>query len=63
MEVTLFAFFNENLGDEYIVLLEPADEEEYMEDAEADGYSLEAKCPLENASIILPLRTIFKRSH
>lgn len=61
MEATLFHFVNENTDDEYVVILEEADEKEYKEDAEAGGYKLFNECPLEDADITLPIRTILRR--
>jgi len=61
MEATLFHFVNDETDEEYVVILEEADEEEYKEDAKADGYKLYNECPLEDADTTLPLRTILQR--
>jgi len=63
MDASLFHFCNEDSDKEYVVILEPADEKEFMEDAEADGYKLFNKCPLENAQITLPLRTVLTKEY
>ena len=61
MEATLFHFVNEDTDSEYVVILEPEDEKEYKEEAQVDGYKLFNECPLENADISLPIRTILKK--
>lgn len=58
MEVTLLHFISEAKGDEYIILAEPQYAEEAKTDAASDGYKLENECPLEDASITLPINSV-----